>query len=116
MKLYRYRDRVSANYDYESGRITNQHIVIICDEFEVIKETQCGVWIDVGRKRFVKSNTTKKFAHVNKDDAMTSFIKRKEKQISILANQLDKAKEAHKLAINGLSVSTLPMYWNFPES
>jgi len=65
---------------------------------DVIKTTPYGYWVstpyDKKGKHFIMKSTHKKYAHLNKKDALTSFIKRKESHVSILKNQLQRAEES----------------------
>lgn len=46
-------------------------------EFEVLKETPKGVWIDIGFKRFVLHDSKRQFASPTKEIALEKFLKRK---------------------------------------
>jgi len=82
--VYRYNDR-----DNE----------IRLETFRVLSHTKCGIWIDYYRTRkFINLEKNKKFACVTFEDALDSFIKRKERQLSILTNQLNTAKNSLKKA------------------
>jgi hypothetical protein len=102
MTYYRYEDGI--NYDEETE--------IRLLDFEVIKETPCGKWIRfperdrylyspikyIQGKKFILEKgwdhfTCKRFAWPTKEEALVSYITRKEKQIAILENQLENAKE-----------------------
>jgi hypothetical protein len=73
------------------------------DEYQVIKETPHGYWIDVGmRKRWVSKTSTKRFAHTVKKEALESFVYKKVKHIAILEQQLNVTKQAMTLAISKL--------------
>jgi len=67
-------------------------------EFEVIKETECGVWIravlfsDV--RRFVLDDARKRYAYPTKKLALESFVCRKKSQIKILKFQLSCSEQA----------------------
>jgi hypothetical protein len=107
MVYYRYND---DPFDYENN------IRIILDEYEVLKETKCGVWIKhpkndrfihnvwaptkyIEGKKFILDKycnnipTNKRFAWPTKNEALISYIARKEKQVAILENQLENARE-----------------------
>ncbi len=80
-KLYRY-DYYNTGYD----------VKLSCSEYIILKRTPCGVWIqDYSRKvgkRFVNLNARKQFASESKELAMIGFVKRKERQLSILRGQI----------------------------
>lgn len=68
-------------------------------EFRVLSTTPKGVWIDRwGTKRFVLLDARKRFACPTKAEALTSYIKRKERQIRILNSQIEYARQALELA------------------
>lgn len=76
--------------------------------YSVVKETPKGVWIKLKgyedctyqRKRFILSNSRKKYAYPSKEEALYSFIKRKETQIKILSRKLSEAEDLLELAYN----------------
>jgi hypothetical protein len=105
MTYYRYNDG-PFNYENEG--------YILLNSYEVLSETKCGVWIRfpdkdkytyhpsfkfIRGKKFIlekycgNTPTNKRFAWPTKDEALISYIARKEKQIAILENQLENAKE-----------------------
>ena len=100
MKLYRahstYNRRATMSYFVES--LITSHIFY--SEYEVIKETEKGYWIDeYGHKRFVlKGGEGKRFAYINKQEALESFYYRKKRQIRILNSQLSRAKAGREEA------------------
>jgi len=67
--------------------------------YKVRKRTRCGAWID---DKFVKLTATKKWACATEADAIESFRRRKEVQISIYKNRLAAAKADLKLLEKGL--------------
>jgi len=82
--LYRYADVA-----------TGDGVRVYLRTYSITKETAKGVWIDeYGQKRFVLSGTRKCFAHPTVEEARTSFIARKTKQIKILTSQLQRANDA----------------------
>lgn len=94
---YRYRDYlVSKGVDPETEASYGSHVELDCDEYKVLRTTPKGVWIELydGQERFVRNDSRKKFAHPTQEEALDSFIARKERQISILAAQRRSAKEA----------------------
>jgi hypothetical protein len=97
MIYYRYNDG-PFNYENEG--------YIILNSYKVLLETKCGVWIKFTKighwedgKKFIlekycgNTSTNKRFAWPTKELALISYIARKEKQIVILENQLENAKE-----------------------
>jgi hypothetical protein len=108
MTYYRYEDGINYNEESEIGLW----------DYEVIKETKCGVWIRypekdrylynpieyIQGKKFILErtilgngfNTTpirKRFAWPTKELALISYIARKEKQVAILEYKLENAKK-----------------------
>lgn len=76
-------------------------------EYPVVRETPCGCWIkDWDRERFIllqygwdfqkkqPYKTKKRFAQPTKKEAATDFMFRKLKQIAILEEQIETAKDA----------------------
>lgn len=86
MKLYRYED---VNY---GGRTR-----IMEREFDVIKETNCGYWIEYYNKdgkKWISSQARKRYAYPERENAMVNFKARKHRQIQIVGAQLQQAKDA----------------------
>lgn len=101
MKLYRYEDRVYSSVSFDPGGGEHYHstpVQIEHMEFEVVKETRCGYWINFGGRKWVSKTSRKRFAHVSRLDAMKSFIRRKERQVTIYSTKLDRAQQALSLA------------------
>jgi hypothetical protein len=98
--LYRYENWQTAGpvdeWGYTCGPSTTNTGL---REYEVIRTTPKGVWIEYyGSEKFVKLNARKRFACPTKEEALASFVARKEKQIRILKAQLRNAAEALRLA------------------
>lgn len=96
MKFYRY-------YQYS----TQGTIRVALSEFVMIKETPKGYWIaykeiNPSEKKWVSKKARKRFAYPTKEQALQSFICRKNRQISILNNQLAAAAQAKRIAKNKL--------------
>ena len=115
MKYYRYSDPLLFEVNvYDS--LNNLRL----EEYEVIKETRCGKWIRfpdhdkylydplkyIEGKKFIlekswyKHTTNKRFAWPTKEEALISYIARKEKQIRLLENQLECTKVYLQIAKN----------------
>lgn len=73
-------------------------------EYQIIKRTPQGVWIDIGwfqgKKKFVKLNAHKKFACETEEAALVSYIARKSRQIKILKGRLEQAQKFLLEAVN----------------
>ncbi len=97
MKMYRYYDVRYASplneYDEPSGPGS---IAIELLTFNVIRETKCGVRVGDGsvKGRFINLTSKKKFACATKEEALDSFIHRKQHQILIYSSKLKQAKDA----------------------
>lgn len=96
MIYYRYVDR-----------LTTYGVNVYCYEYEVIKQTPKGVWIEtlVGNKRFVKTEARKRFACPTKEEALESFKARKTRQARILKAQLRNVEMALDIANNSREAS-----------
>jgi hypothetical protein len=70
------------------------------NEYPIIKETRCGVWIDIdyGRNKFVNLQAHKKWACETPELAMTSFKIRKIRQVQKILLELEEAKIALNIA------------------
>jgi hypothetical protein len=98
-------------YRYEDSRTTNG-IHVYFREFDVIKETPRGVWIDIyGAKRFVLKEARKRYACPSKEEAKESFKARKTRQIKILTKQLENAKRALESVDETEDVNDLHHSW-----
>jgi hypothetical protein len=95
-KAYRYQEDIYSSGDEEFGYSSSVRLNLL--EYEIIKRTAKGIWIIdnyrfvfmptyVGKK-FVNLSARKKFACLTKEEAVKSFIARKERQIKILNNKL----------------------------
>ena len=109
MKLYRYED-VSYGILNEWEEVAGNYVKVEERNYEVIKETPCGYWIQLysfsfDQKKWVSGNAKKRFAYPTKIEAMTSFKARKNSQIKILESQLKKAKQALDLA-EGMNIES----------
>ena len=100
---YRYEDHlVSLGYDYEYDRSWGSRVEIRLREFEVLRKTPKGVWIDLGcgvfsgGERFVLASARKRYACPTKEEARESFIARKKAQARIYEAGARRAKEALK--------------------
>jgi len=107
MKLFRY-DYCNWYEEYTSADHLN------LSDFEVIRETNKGFWIVVnGKEKFVLSGEGKRFAYVNIELALKSYIKRKKRQIQISKHQIKRAKtrfQLQKKYRNKLIIFNQPIY------
>lgn len=108
LKHYRYVDDVM-----EEGEVL-LHLV----EFQVLKETPKGYWVienglnfpgSVDRhKRWVSKDSTKRFCYPSKSEALSSFFRRKVRQVAILGHRLHFAEKALATAQRLLKEKKLP--------
>ena len=94
MEFYRYEEYYSGDFYTVKVRLITLNLH---------KETPQGYWIGWGRyapdylrgnSRWVSKTGRKRYAYPTKEEAMTSFLARKEKQVKILKAQLRKAEGA----------------------
>lgn len=75
------------------------------DEYYVVKETRCGVWVSNGwegsKPKLVLNGTYKKFAYETIEEARDSYIRRKKWHIKHLLRQMERAKQGLMHAENG---------------
>jgi hypothetical protein len=98
----KYNSKVLYRYDYitttSNSAILDLHTVdLSLHIYNIIKMTPKGKWIKYHNKKgrkFVLNNTRKKFACETTEEALNSFIARKQKQIMIVTNQLKDIKNA----------------------
>lgn len=96
MKAYRYED---VRYvGPEEGDIG--YLEVVLREYDVVKTTPKGYWVELGfgNKRFVLKTARKRFALLNKTDALISFKARKTRQRSIYMARLNDCEEALAIA------------------
>lgn len=97
--LYRYVDEVTF-----VDALGVPEITIRAHEYKAIKETLHGYWIkDDSRERksnqrWISKEGRKRFAYLDKQLALESFIRRKQVQISIIKYQFKNAESALKQA------------------
>lgn len=96
---YRFEDRLCSVAD-EDGEHAYSRTEITLYKFEILRHTKCGMWIRDygGAKRFINQTCTKQYAHEKVEDALQSFIARKEKQASIYRARADTAMHAIRVA------------------
>lgn len=85
MIFYRFEDGES-HWDYYSYPVRER-------TFKLVKETKCGYWItdvvfSIDKPKWVSKNSRKRYAYLDRAQALQSFIARKEKQIKILTASL----------------------------
>jgi len=86
-------------YRFENVRYTTG-VRVHLQEYTLIKETPCGYWIkpvwdyDDYHKKWVSKTARKRFAYPTQEEAITSFMARKRRQIQIIESQLIDARSA----------------------
>lgn len=83
---------------YYRAEAAENHLV--CIGYPVLNYTPKGTWIDtgLGKKRFVRRESRKKFACSTIAEAVESLQRRRERQITVLAARLRRAHEELALA------------------
>lgn len=89
-KLYRYEEKVGTpGIETFDGFISIPDVRVLLQKHKTTKITPKGVWIDYfGVKKFVLLTAHKQFACKTKQEALTSFIARKTRQLRILKAQV----------------------------
>lgn len=86
-------------YRFENVRYTTG-VRVHLQEYTLIKETPCGYWIkpvwdyNDDYKKWVSKTGRKRIAYPTQEEALTSFMARKRRQIEILEGQLIDARSA----------------------
>lgn len=88
--MYRYEEtRYAPPFDEFDNPCGKGTIRVNLYTFQVVRKTPKGVWIDsFGREKFVLLRAKKKYAHFSKEEALESFIARKNRQSQILNQKL----------------------------
>lgn len=81
-------------------------------KYEVVKVTKCGVWVTMqpfggDDRRFILLSATKRLAQPTLEAAVTSFKARKDRQISILNAQINRAEVARLLVVSDFASGKL---------
>ena len=102
MKFYRYNGMMEG-FDLNDEK----EIIPFEQIYESVKETPGGYWIIpdssdgwsvLEKKRWVSKYSKKRWAYPTKEQALTSFKRRKIRQIEILSDKLEQAREDLRLA------------------
>jgi hypothetical protein len=96
MKFYRYKIVHYASMDMDGEYSRSSFPSLVCETYNMFKETPCGYWIGFGDidglhsswKKWVSKTSTKRFAYPTQEEALQGFIKRTEKRIKILNSQI----------------------------
>lgn len=101
-----YMDELEYYYKYEATGETNGKVNFFMYKYRVVRKTLKGVFIDVyGENKFILNDAKKRYAYPTEDLARISFVRRKERQISILTNQLKFVKRALIAETTGINKS-----------
>lgn len=98
MKLYRFERRYDLQEDpHNSDFSIKANKRVICAEYDVVKETNsCWTIKDQFAKRgirVVRKKARRAFAYADKQAALTNYLLRTEKYISILKDQIAETEE-----------------------
>lgn len=90
-------------YDFIDTGEDSTNIIIVLKTFFLVKETPKGYWIlengwFFARQRWVSKTSKKRYAYPTKEQALTNFIKRKERYLRILRYKITSTKAAIKQA------------------
>jgi hypothetical protein len=92
---------VTELYRYEESRVWETSVML--RRYKVVKETPQGYWIIADfyshEQRWVSKNGRSAWAKTTPEAALESFKARKARQIAILEKQLQRAKDAHNIAL-----------------
>ncbi len=97
----------SMDSDGEYAPSAMPDINVVLSTYSLWKETPKGYWIGYGSLsgaglrsagRWVSKDSRKKFAYKTKEEALIGFIKRSERRVKILENQLYSCKSALNIA------------------
>jgi hypothetical protein len=93
MKFYRYEAK-----QYTSLLKAYVNVKLLLIELNLHKETLKGYWIGYGyveegklrsTSKWVSKTARKRYAYPTKEEALTNYIKRTQRRVSILKNQLE---------------------------
>lgn len=99
---YRLVERVYATPADENGNPTPGigRIEVLTQELEVLKETRKGVWLRTyyGEQRWVSRHSRKRYACPTFEEAVDSFMARKQRQRRMLSYRLEVSRRAEAIA------------------
>lgn len=102
MKLYRVNGRQTTSapdYGFGASAFPLTHRKLEVEEYDVVKETPQGKWVNVwGIKKWVSNTSRKRYAHPTVEEAYKAFVYRKKKQMKLLNAELRACKEYLELA------------------
>lgn len=97
---FRYSDSLvhSGGFDDRGDPLPGSEVRIYLSTYRVIRETPKGVWLQDFKPRFVLRGARKRFACPTQEEALASFIARKERQADIHQACINRATDAIKIA------------------
>lgn len=106
MHYYRIEDRLFGDgYTNVCGEHvhTGSHVELSVYKLPLLKRTPCGVVVrDIGgSRRFIADSWRKRYACATYEEAVVSFVARKERQASIYEARASDARKAIKMATTG---------------
>lgn len=92
--FYEQADPVSEFLVRYEAQTSNDRISFHLSKYPILRRTPKGVWIRFGYEshRFVLNGAHKRFAYPTREEAWTSFLRRKTRQVAILSGQLNAAR------------------------
>jgi hypothetical protein len=99
---YRYEGVQYGNFCRDGDYLGAGDVSLILDKYPVIRETEQGVWIDIGRPKWIRTNALKHWACHSQEAALLSFIARTEKHIAIIEARRERLNKFLPLAYNML--------------
>lgn len=116
---YRYEDvQYAASLNEYDEPVGQGALRVKLRRYRVLKRTPKGVWLEYGygnHGRFVLTEARKRFACPTEEQAMESFIARKERQAKIYSAKLKRAELALKAAQRGIVGRDLHAPWMFHD-
>lgn len=103
---YRYEGVQYGSFCRDGDYLGPGDVSLILDKYPIIRETGHGVWIDIGRPKWIRTNALKHWACHSPEAALHSFIARTEKHISIIDARREKLNKFLPLAYARLPKDT----------
>ena len=107
MNFYRYELRT---YNTSTFGYLFSDTKLVCNEYNLHKETPKGYWIGYGdlttlhsNSRWVSKTSVKRYAYPTKEEALSNYLKRSDQRERILENQLSACKKGIQLALKELN-------------
>jgi hypothetical protein len=92
MTMFRLQSCTYARRDEDTELLYVSNRTLYFIEVPVVKVTPKGFWLDYyGSRKFVRAEARKRWAYPTKQEALESFIARREKQLKILRSQISES-------------------------